>query len=124
MKTIQKGNFPPYHLEQRRLKGTPSNPEKAWQHFSYKEEIHNFLKPRQYCLCAYCEIRLDELGEHIEHVMPKSKYPEKTFEYNNLVLSCLNSTKLSQYTENERSCGHSVSKRDSTRFNYNLFISP
>jgi DNA topoisomerase VI subunit A len=73
MRTIHKGNHPPYHLEQRRLKGTPINPEKAWQNFSHKEEVRNFLKPKQYCLCAYCESRLDELGEHIEHVMPKSK---------------------------------------------------
>jgi uncharacterized protein (TIGR02646 family) len=124
MRTISKENSPPYHLEQRRLKGTPTHPEKAWQHFSHKEEVRNSLKQQQYCLCAYCEIRLEELGEHIEHVMPKSQYPEKTFDYSNLVLSCLDSAILSQYPDDERSRGHSVGKRDNTRFDPNLFVSP
>lgn len=126
MRYIQKGKVPPYHLEQRRLKGIPPEPNQAWEKFPHKEEVRNYLRPEQYDLCAYCEIRLtkEELGEHIEHIMPKSIYPDKTFEYSNLVLSCLESAVLNQYVPHELSCGHSVGKRDSQRFNPNLFISP
>jgi len=123
MRNIHKGNHPPYHLEQRCLK-EPAQPYSAWHNFSHKEEVRDLLRQEQYCLCAYCEIRLDEIGEHIEHVMPKNNYPEKTFDYGNLVLSCMESARLKLYAREERSCGHSDGKIDSTRFDANLFVSP
>jgi hypothetical protein len=62
-----------------------------------------FLEPRQYYICAYCEISLNELGKHIEHIKPKSRYPEETFNYQELVLSCIDDKHLQRQ---EHSCGH------------------
>lgn len=46
-----------------------------------------------FCYCCYCESIVDDVSfEHIEHRMPKNqtkdKYPEKTFDWENLHLSC------------------------------------
>lgn len=38
--------------------------------------------------CAYCEGDLDALGEHIEHLWPKGRYPKLTFAWANLFGSC------------------------------------
>jgi len=108
MRTIKKGSEPPYHLEQARLKNpVPLNPEKAWKNFAYKKELCDyFLEPKQYHLCAYCEISLHEFGKHIEHIKPKSQYPEETFNEQNLVLSCFNEKQLAHLQRQEYSCGH------------------
>lgn len=59
-----------------------------------------------FCYCCYCESIVDDVSyEHIEHRMPKSKtqdkYPKKTFEWENLHLSCekCNRHKGTQYDE-------------------------
>lgn len=46
-----------------------------------------------FCYCCYCESIVDDVSfEHIEHRMPKNqtkdKYPKKTFDWENLHLSC------------------------------------
>lgn len=122
MRTIKKGNQAPYHLEQAQLKNpVPSFPEKAWKRFVYKEEFCNyFLEPQQYYICAYCEISLNKLGRHIEHIKPKSRYPEETFNYHNLVLCCIDAQQLSHLHLDERSCGHY--KLDN--YDPSLFVSP
>ncbi|MDM8563895.1 retron system putative HNH endonuclease, partial [Candidatus Marithioploca araucensis] len=88
----------------------PTNPQKAWQGLrsqKCKQQITNdYLCSEQYHLCAYTEIDLDELGCHIEHIKPKSRYPECTFDYQNLVLSCLQSDKLQDYAYDDRFGGH------------------
>ncbi|WP_103919469.1 retron system putative HNH endonuclease, partial [Candidatus Venteria ishoeyi] len=78
--------------------------------------------PRQQGLCAYCENRLDsDMGQHIEHVQPKSRYPEKTFDYDNLVLSCRDSDALKGGVDiSDSSCGH----YKGSRYNAGKFISP
>lgn len=107
MRTIKKGNHPAYHLEKRhQSQPVPQNPDRAWHHFSHKEEIRHFLRQEQYYLCAYCEISLNELDQHIEHLKPKSTYPQDTFDYNNLVLSCFSSSTVNQYSQADRSCGY------------------
>ncbi|MDP3495169.1 MAG: retron system putative HNH endonuclease, partial [Hyphomonadaceae bacterium] len=39
--------------------------------------------------CAYCEIKM-EAGSfaHIEHIMPKSHFPERAFDWQNLTNGC------------------------------------
>ena len=39
--------------------------------------------------CAYCESKITHIEYgHIEHYRPKSTFPEKTFEWSNLLLAC------------------------------------
>jgi uncharacterized protein (TIGR02646 family) len=64
-----------------------------WSGFAHKQDVQARLLEEQYHLCCYSEIRadLETLGYHIEHVQPKSRYPERTFDYQNLAASALDS---------------------------------
>ena len=55
------------------------------------KEIKNKLKEESNNKCMYCESVIGHIAhEHIEHFRPKakSKYPQLTYEWNNLGLSC------------------------------------
>lgn len=69
---------------------------RRWNRFRGKTRLTEVLNDEQYKLCAYTELRPDEegVGTHIEHVKPKSRFPESTFDYRNLVLSALESDDL------------------------------
>lgn len=51
------------------------------------------LEAEQNFQCAYCEsaISSDSSNSHIDHFKRKHFYPELTFDYNNLLVSCNNS---------------------------------
>ena len=119
----QHHNQAPRLLHNRFLQNTPQTQEEAksgWKNFQGKEELASHLKYVQKGLCAYCEARLDSaLGYHLEHIQPKSAFPHLTFEYTNLVLSCIASENLTK-NDPTLSCGHH--KR--SRFDASLFISP
>lgn len=53
------------------------------------EDIKNALIDMCHSKCVYCESKLTHItyGD-IEHFKPKSKYPEKSVEWRNLLLSC------------------------------------
>lgn len=113
---------------------------RQWGKFVGKREyglLFDLLLEEQYGLCAYSEIRPDEheLGFHVEHVKPKSKYPTQTFDHHNLVLSALSSQDLNalkiKYSDNTE---ESESEQTSSycfgghaklsRFNKPEFLSP
>jgi uncharacterized protein (TIGR02646 family) len=121
----------PYCLRRKFEQGIPSNPDKAWENLGRecKQEItKNYLYREQYHLCAYTELNLDELGSHIEHIKPKSRYPECTFDYQNLVLSCFHSVELQHFAYADRFGGHlkcgDNSKGEIDKYDPDLFISP
>ncbi|MEK8015288.1 MAG: retron system putative HNH endonuclease [Candidatus Parabeggiatoa sp.] len=121
----------PYCLIKKFEQYVSNKPEKAWGNLGSecKQEItNNYLRPEQYHLCAYTEINLDELGCHIEHIKPKSRYPEYTFDYQNLVLSCFNSDELQYHEYTDRFGGHfkcgDISKGERDKYEPDLFISP
>ncbi|MEX5568462.1 retron system putative HNH endonuclease [Pseudomonas syringae] len=64
-----------------------------WSSFGYKTQVLDCLLEEQYGLCCYSEIRPDRVGLsfHIEHVENKSQHPERTFDYDNLAASALDS---------------------------------
>lgn len=74
--------------------------------------VSNSLEILQKGLCAYCQIRIDSsIGSHIEHIWPKSNHPEKTFQWDNLVLSCTHSEEIrATRLAGGVSCGHSNGK--------------
>lgn len=135
MRHIRKRN-PPYCLTQRQsIPQTAIAAEKAWGNFSSDccGKVGEYLIAEQYHLCAYTELNLDEfqndleqanipvkLGYHIEHVKPKSQFPLLTFDYNNLVASCLDSDSLQGFAPADRFGGHY--KRG--EYDAQLFVSP
>ena len=66
---------------------------KAWDNFKDKKAVQDSLLLAQKHLCSYCEIELargeNELGYHIEHIEPKSINSSRTFDFSNLLISCL-----------------------------------
>lgn len=72
----------------------PVNAQEAtsrWSGFVDKATVQALLLDEQYQLCCYSELcpDLEGVGAHIEHVQPKSQYPERTFDYWNLGVSAL-----------------------------------
>lgn len=123
----------PYCLQQKFDQGTPIDPTKAWKNLGSdckQTLIEYYLKPEQYCLCAYSEVELETFGCHIEHIKPKDKnrYPQYTFDYHNLIASAFDSDELQKHTYADRFGGHfkcrDKSQGEQDKYDPNLFISP
>lgn len=55
------------------------------------DEIKTALSDSSYGKCAFCESRPETSGNlEVEHFVPKSLYPEQTFEWDNLLPICRN----------------------------------
>ena len=82
--------------------------KRRWNRFNGKEKVRSDLLSDQFGLCAYTELRLDACGYdvHIEHVVPKSLFPKRTFDYTNLVLCALSSDDLRSLKGGEYFGGH------------------
>jgi uncharacterized protein (TIGR02646 family) len=98
--------------------------QSRWHSFRHhKAEVLDFLLTEQYGLCCYSELRADlaGLGYHIEHVQPKSLYPDRTFDYRNLAASALDEKNLASFKANkeETFAGHAKLQQ----FDATLFIS-
>jgi uncharacterized protein (TIGR02646 family) len=126
MRTITKQGTGGHHLNQ-----SQSNPPvtdldatSRWKSFAHKQHVRQCLLDEQYQLCCYSELRADEeaLGYHIEHVENKSQNPTRTFDYNNLAASALDSANDLQAFKaqgNEVFGGHATGKQQNvnmTRF--------
>lgn len=63
----------------------------AWSNFGHRAGTRESCLAEQFSLCAYSEALLDEtdLGMHLDHVKPKSKFPNDTFSHTNLLLSAI-----------------------------------
>jgi uncharacterized protein (TIGR02646 family) len=100
---------------------------KNWKRYKHKSYIQDNLLIIQNNICSYCEIELNRdnghVGFHIEHIQPKSKFPARTFDYTNLMLSCFTTKKELQINNIDKkslSCGHFKDNN----FCNDLFISP
>lgn len=49
----------------------------------YKSHLIDAIGP----YCSYCEMNIQNQPD-IEHILPKSKYPEKENDWDNLLLAC------------------------------------
>lgn len=82
------------------------------------------LKYEQNFLCIYCESKISasNRSSHIEHIRPKSsnKYPELTFEYRNLVISCNGTCHNAEIDNSQYSCGH----LKDNEYTENKFLNP
>ena len=91
--------------------------KKSWDNLRGEEKkiITEYLKKNeQEGMCAYCESKLKENSYHIEHFRKRSLFPELTFDYNNLFLSC----------NNENSCGKHKDRYGLTKDEFNTIYSP
>lgn len=63
-------------------------PEEFYNHYR-QDDVKEQLKEMYGELCCYCESRVGvvEFG-HIEHRKPKKKFPEDTYDWDNLHLAC------------------------------------
>ena len=96
-----------------------------------KGKLAKHLYEEQKGLCIYCQQSFHNVIDdrnlsdisHIEHIKPKSrkKYPEDTFNQNNLALSCNGfDCNVFENEKKEQFCGH---KRDD-KFRTTLFLNP
>jgi uncharacterized protein (TIGR02646 family) len=60
------------------------------------------------------------LGHHLEHIAPRSDYPERTFLPNNIVLSIIDDVQSGHLAPHERFGGHHKSEK----YSDDWFISP
>ena len=75
------------------------NKKANWSDFSGGSEygeVKKQLIAEQLGMCCYCEVILSLSDCHIEHLKPKSRYPQEKFAYGNLLASC----------NSKKSCGH------------------
>lgn len=101
-------------MVQRRERGDADETgKKCWG--KLKKECKDLIKQQilreQQYLCAYCEKKIEnETDAHIEHLKPKSRYLEKCFDYNNLIISCngnqCSDVNREDYEDNIHSCGY------------------
>lgn len=68
-----------------RVEDRDAETKARWKH----KDIKNALKEETHEKCAYCESKpLHVTFGDIEHICPKSKNPEKSYDWNNLTLAC------------------------------------
>ena len=109
--------------EQKSPPVTSAEAAQRWDRFKGKSLLSSVLLDEQYGLCAYTELRPDEarIGTHIEHVKPKSRYPDLTFCYRNLVISALESNDLQRPNlRGDQFGGHAKG----SKYDREKFISP
>lgn len=137
MRYIKKSESPEFFEECK--KSLPEDAE--WEHFENdeslgkcKKDLKIFLIEEQKGLCIYCERKIsagrdgEKNNSHFEHILPKDKktgYPELTFEYGNLTISCngdlCDPEKKAEFQPNDiHSCGHKKGKK----FERDVFLNP
>lgn len=91
--------------------GVASN--NAWKSFGRRPETRAACLIEQWSLCAYSEVVLDEsdLGMHLDHVKPKSKFKALTFDHANLLLSAIDDIKARELTRQDVFGGHARGNR-------------
>lgn len=82
----------------------------SWDELSHAERdaLHRAKAAEQHGFCGYCECRLvDEHSMplpgkiHIDHFLQRSKYPDRTWDWNNLVLSCNSENHCGKYKDKQ-----------------------
>ena len=101
MKYIEKQASSPDFLEQwktrksRQLSGKSGLEQ--WEVFKRNranQQLRVFITKEQGYICAYCNRRIhagepeDDEQTRLDHLMPKGSYPDRTFDYYNIVASC------------------------------------
>ncbi len=86
MKKIDKGEAPGFFSD-----FIKKNRPKVWNDItSIRSRLReHILTAEQLGYCAYTEIKISDANDcHIDHYRTRNLFPEKTFEYRNLMVSC------------------------------------
>lgn len=85
----------------------------AWSNFGQRAGTRAVCLVEQFSLCAYAEVVLDEgdLGMHLDHVKPKSKFPYDTFNHRNLLLLAIDDIGARGLTAQDVFGGHARGNR-------------
>ena len=97
--------------------------------------IVSTLLEDQYHICMYCESRLSPTNQHIEHIVERHDDATKTYDFNNMGLSCMggmhktipDETALEQLVRvPNMHCGHykTLNFHKNVELNYAVFIDP
>ncbi|MEH2027890.1 retron system putative HNH endonuclease [Nostoc sp.] len=89
MKYIEKGEEPENFTKWKALENDDWKPN--WDdNFQTPEKpvVHDSLLNEQGYICCYCGMRISRETSHIEHLKPRSSYPNLSLDYTNLITSC------------------------------------
>jgi len=66
----------------------------SWENFSkpQRTDVHNSLLKEQGLICCYCGRRINTDNSHIEHLKPRTTYPQLALDYTNILASCQKDT--------------------------------
>jgi TIGR02646 family protein len=89
MKRIDKQQAPEFFTEFVR-----KNSPQQWNDITpVRTKLRQCLREEQQLCCAYTEVNLPDSGKcHIDHFKTRNLFPELTFDYNNLLVSCNHET--------------------------------
>ena len=79
-------------------------------------DLHQSLRQEQQGLCCYCELEVEDLDGHIEHMEPRSHNRARTYDYSNLAISCNGG-----HTEH---CGHYKDNKSGHSWDAGRFLPP
>ena len=86
--------------------------KKVWSDLKDKAILNNSLPDEQENMCVYCETKLNKY--HIDHFYKRDLFPNKTFDYENLYLSC----------DNENNCAKYKDKFGLQKYKFELMFNP
>ncbi|MEH1779391.1 MAG: retron system putative HNH endonuclease [Nostoc sp.] len=92
MKYIKKSEEPESFTVWKNLANEDWQP--SWENFSkpQKTDVHNSLLQEQGFICCYCGRRINTDDSHLEHLKPRTTYPQSALEYTNILASCQKDT--------------------------------
>lgn len=87
------------------LKFKQKHKPQDWNDYDYqiKEQLKkHMLETEQEQYCPYCERNIcDVATSHIEHIYPRSKFPKKSQDYENLLTSCNTKNTCGEFKDNK-----------------------
>jgi len=87
--------------------------KKVWSDYLDKKDLKEHLVLEQDNMCAYCESKISKQA-HIEHFYTRNLFPQLTFDYNNLFISC----------NTEKTCGKHKDSYHLKKDEFDEFYSP
>ncbi|WFB70046.1 HNH endonuclease [Chryseobacterium sp. WX] len=111
-----------YSEEEKKLIKSISKESDIWsldEIIDLKKEIRNFYRKEQKILCAYCRNPVSLVYPdncHVEHIAPKSLYPEYIFVSKNLCVICADCNKIKRNQETIDKVPDTIKKKLKTKY--------